>query len=118
MRPAAVAASADGNGLDSHGERNIRSRRRAFHAGLIADKLVSSAERSQERRIRRQFTARTTPQQFDLPFQLALRTIARGLHLVAHACDDALAKGGFEACELVLDLLTNVDFKARFMGNV
>src|SRR6266581_9120829 len=116
MRPAAVSASADGNGLDSHGERNIRIRRRAFHAGLIADKLVSSAERSQERRIRRQFTARTTAQQFDLPFQLALRTIARGLHLVANARDDALAKGGFEACEFVLALRTNVDFQARFMG--
>src|SRR5260370_24730316 len=102
MRPAAVAASADGNGLDSHGERNIRIRRRAFHAGLIADKLVSSAERSQERRIRRQFTARTTPEQFDLPFQLALRTIASGLHLVAHASDCSFGTCGFESWQLVL----------------
>src|SRR5258708_38501916 len=102
MGSAAAAAYADGNSVDPQGERNICVRRRAFDTRLIADKLVGGAKCGEQRRISRQFPARTAPEKLDLPFQLAFRAVARRFRLIADARGDTFAQRGFEACQLVL----------------
>ena len=84
---------------------------------MIADEIIRGAKRGEERRIGGQFPAGTAAQQIHFPFQLAFRTLARGLHFVADSGGDAFAKGGIQAHEFVLALGANVDFDARFVGN-
>src|SRR5260221_8342813 len=65
MRSSAGAAGADGDGVDSKGERNIRVRGRALDARLVADKLIGGTERGEQGRIRGQFTARAAAEEID-----------------------------------------------------
>src|SRR5580704_2720535 len=117
MRAAAVSARADGDGVNSGGERNIRVRGRALDAGLIADRFVGGAKSSEQWRIRGEFPAGAAAEQLDFPFELAFRTIAGGVHFVADTGGDAFAERGFETRELVLALGAHVHFNARFVGN-
>src|SRR5260370_14188446 len=92
MGCAATAAHANGNGIDSQGERNICVRRRTVDARLIPDMFVGGTKRREQRRIGCQLSAWTAAQKLDLPFQLAFRTVARGFCLVADARADTFAQ--------------------------
>jgi len=56
-------------------------------------------------------------EQFNLPLQFSLGTVACRIHLVTNAGDDAFPQRGFEARQFVLALRADVDFQARFVRN-
>src|ERR1700747_2263716 len=53
--------------------------------------------------------------QIQLPFQFALRTVARGFHLVANSGSHAVAQRGVQPNQFFLALRTKVHFQSRLM---
>src|SRR6266481_4821023 len=117
MRTAAGAAGPDGDGVDAAGKRDVGVGGGALNARLIADEFIGGAQGGEQRGVGGQFPTGTAAEEIDLPFELALGTIASGFHFVPNAGGDAVAQSGLEFGELVLTFGANVDFKFGFVGN-
>src|ERR1700682_365970 len=115
VRATTCPSCADGDCINSVGERDVRVGRGALDSGLIAEVFISSAQCRQERRISWQLPSGAATKKLDSPLKLPFRAVSRRFHLIAYSSGNAFAQSGFKLAEFVLAFRADVDFQFCFV---